>query len=161
MMARWIRLGFLNPIEFETATTHLALAQGPASQPVLAWVEDEMHYGFALITPRRLAPGRNTRWSAWGLAAAVATYRQFGVPAYFEQEGLWLHGRCIAEARVQTVGECVLIASTFLARFPAKCVATPSALIEDAFRARLEAQHGWQFDHSWPSAQERVEPVSA
>ena len=161
MMARWIRLGVRNPIEFETATTHLALAQDARSQPMLAWGEDEMHYAFALITPRRLAPGRSARWSAWGLAAAVATYRRFDVPAYFEQEGLWLHGRCIAEARVQAIGECVLIASTFLARFPAKCVVTPSAAIEEAFRARLEAQHGWQFDHSWPSAHERCERAPA
>ena len=157
MMARWIRLGVLNPIEFETATAHLAQAQGRDSQPVLAWGEDEMNFAFALIAPRRLAPGRSTRWSAWGLAAAVATYRQFDVPAYFEQEGLWLHGRCIGEARVQAIGECVLVASTFLARFPDKCVATPSTLVEEAFRGRLEAQHGWQFDHSWPAPHERVE----
>lgn len=161
MKARWIRLGVLNPIEFETATTHLALAQSSGSQPVLAWCEDEMNYAFALIVPRRLAPGRSARWSAWGLAAAVATYRQFGVPAYFEQEGLWLHGRCIGEARVQAIGECVLIASTFIASFPGKCVVTPSALIEEAFRARLEAQHGWQFDHSWPGAHERLEQAIA
>ena len=52
-------------------------------------------------------------------------------------------------------------ASTFLARFPDKCVATPSALVEEAFRARLEAQHGWQFDHSWPAPHERVEHATA
>jgi hypothetical protein len=157
MMARWIRLGVLNPIEFETATAYLALAQARDSQPMLAWGEDEMNFAFALIAPRRLAPGRSARWSAWGLAAAVAAYRQFGVPAYFEQEGLWLHGRCIGDARVEVIGECVLVASTFLASFPEKCVATPSGLIEEAFRARLEAQHGWQFDHSWPAPHERVE----
>jgi len=161
MNARWIRLGALNPIEFETVTTRLARAQGPHSLPVLAWGEDEMSYGFALVTPRRLAPGRSARWSAWGLAAAVATYRQFGVAAYFEQEGIWLHGRCIGEARVQEIGECVLVGATFLASFPGKCVVTPSAVIEDAFRVRLEAQHGWQFDHSWPSALERPERVVA
>jgi hypothetical protein len=26
--------------------------------------------------------------------------------------------------------------------------------MEEAFRLRLEAQHGWQFDHSWPSEHE-------
>ena len=155
MNARWIRLGALNAIEFETASTHLAQAQATHAAPVLAWGEDDMQYCFALITPRRLAPGRSMRWSAWGLASAVATYRQFGVAAYFEQEGIWLQGRCIGEARVQEIGECALVGSTFLASFPAKCLVTPSALIEDAFRARLEAQHGWQFDHSWPSAHER------
>jgi hypothetical protein len=160
MVARWIRLGALNAIEFETLTTHLALAQASRSAPVLAWGEDDMQYCFALIAPRRLAPGKCARWSAWGLAPAVATYRQFDVPAYFEQEGVWLHGRCIGEARVQSLGECVLVGSVFLARFPGKCVATPSAAIEEAFRARLEAQHGWQFDNSWPSAHERPESAA-
>jgi len=31
----------------------------------------------------------------------------------------------------------------------------PSRDLEDAFRVRLEAQHGWQFDHSWPTEPER------
>jgi hypothetical protein len=26
--------------------------------------------------------------------------------------------------------------------------------MEEAFRLRLEAQHGWQFDYSWPSEHE-------
>jgi hypothetical protein len=36
-------------------------------------------------------------------------------------------------------------------RFPGSCVATPSLELEHAFRLRLEAQHGWEFDYSWPS----------
>ena len=44
-----------------------------------------------------------------------------------------------------------MIASSFLTRFPAQCVATPSRELEQAFRLRLEAQHGWQFDNSWPT----------
>jgi hypothetical protein len=32
----------------------------------------------------------------------------------------------------------------------------PSRDLEEAFRIRLEAQHGWQFDHSWPTAPERA-----
>jgi hypothetical protein len=42
-------------------------------------------------------------------------------------------------------------------RFPGSCVPTPSRELEEAFRLRLEAQHGWQFDHSWPGAHERLE----
>ena len=155
MKARWIRLGVLNPIEFETATTHLALAQSADSQPVLAWSEDEMHYGFALIAPRRLAPGRARRWISWALAPAIATYRQFGLAAYLEDEAIWLHGRRIAGSNVRAIGECAVVASSFLLQFPAKCVAVPSRDLEDAFRIRLEAQHGWQFDHSWPTEPER------
>jgi hypothetical protein len=157
MMARWIRLGALNAIEFETLTTRLAAAQASHSAPVLAWGEDDMQYCFALIVPRRIAPGKSTRWSAWGLAPPVAAYRQFDVPAYFEQEGIWLHGRCIGDARVQSVGDCVLVGSVLLAHFPGKCAVTPSVVIEDALRGRLEAQHGWQFDNSWPTAPEKVE----
>jgi hypothetical protein len=41
-------------------------------------------------------------------------------------------------------------------RFPGRCVATPSFELEQAFRLRLEAQHGWTFDSSWPSARESV-----
>src|SRR5258706_4341920 len=160
MNARWIRLGALNPIEFETVTTRLARAQGPHSLRVLAWGEDEMSYGCALVTPRRLAPGRSARWSAWGLAAAVATYRQFGVAAYFEQEGIWLHGRCIGEARVQEIGECVLVGPPFLASFPGKCVVPPSAGNEDGFPGRLEASARWHVDPPWPERAQRA-PASA
>jgi len=157
MMARWIRMGALNAIDFETLTTRLALAQNAHAAPVLAWGEDDMQYCFALIVPRRLAPGKSARWSAWGLAPALATYRQFDVRAYFEQEGIWLQGRCIGDARVQEIGECVLVGSVFLAHFPGKCAAAPPVAIEEAFRLRLEAQHGWQFDNSWPTEPEKVE----
>ena len=47
-------------------------------------------------------------------------------------------------------------ASSFLMRFPGSCVATPSFELEQAFRMRLEAQHGWQFDHSWPTQPECI-----
>jgi hypothetical protein len=49
----------------------------------------------------------------------------------------------------------VAIRSAFLLQFPGSCVATPSRELEQAFRLRLEAQHGWQFDHSWPTEPER------
>lgn len=155
-MARWIRLGAIEPLEFEAACASLARAQARSSAPILLWGERSSQYLFALVAPRKFVPGRSSRWIAWGLAAAVATYRQFGVPAYFDADGLWLHGRRIAEASVAALGECVVIASSFLARFPAKCVVTPSVLLEQAFRLRLEAQHGWQFDHSWPQAAESL-----
>jgi hypothetical protein len=40
--------------------------------------------------------------------------------------------------------------------FPSSCVATPSRELEEAFRLRLEAQHGWQFDTSWPTESETL-----
>lgn len=154
MMARWIRTGRLEPLGFEKACARLAVAQSRQAVPILLWGEDENGYPFALIAPLRITPGKSRRWASWALASAVATYRQFGVPAYLNDDELWLHGKRIAETAVEPAGECVAIRSRFLMRFPASCVATPSRELEEAFRLRLEAQHGWQFEHSWPSGAE-------
>jgi hypothetical protein len=155
MKARWIRLGAIGQRDFDAAYAALAAAQPRAAAPALLWGEEAARYPFALIAPLKFAPGLRRRWLSWGLAAAVATYRQFGVPAYLNDE-LFLHGRDIAQSRAAVIGECAVIASSFLMRFPGSCVATPSLELEHAFRLRLEAQHGWQFDHSWPSAPESV-----
>jgi hypothetical protein len=154
MMARWIRLRPAEPLEFKAARTRLAVAQARRAAPILLWGEAEACYPFALIAPLALAPGKRWRWLAWGLAAAVAAYRQFGVRAYLNDDELWLHGGRIAESMVEVVGECVAIQSSFLSRFPGSCVPTPSRELEQAFRLRLEAQHSWQFEHSWPSGAE-------
>jgi hypothetical protein len=161
MSARWIRLGTMEPYDFQDAASRFAAAQRAQSRPALLWAQSETQYLFALVSPRRLAPGRTTRWLSWGLAAAIATYRQFDLGAYLDDDAIWLHGQKIAEGRVEEVGECVVIASSFLAQFPAKCVATPSRELEEAFRLRLEAQHGWQFDHSWPTETESAKYVVA
>jgi hypothetical protein len=153
--ARWIRLGAIGQADFDAACASIAAAQPRDAAPVLLWGEEAARYPFALIAPLKFAPGRRRRWLAWGLAAAVAAYRQFGVPAYLNDE-LCLHGRGIAQSRVLELGDCALIASSFLMRFPGSCVATPSFELEHAFRLRLEAQHGWQFDHSWPTELESV-----
>jgi hypothetical protein len=157
--ARWIRLGAIGQADFDAACASIAAAQSRSAAPVLLWgaqvPSDAARYPFALIAPLKFAPGRRRRWLAWGLAAAVAAYRQFGVPAYLGDE-LCLHGRAIAQSRALELGECALIASSFLMRFPGSCVATPSFELEHAFRLRLEAQHGWQFDHSWPTELESV-----
>jgi hypothetical protein len=154
MLARWIRCAGLGPQEFEAARRRLALAQPRHAAPILLWGEGEASYPFALVAPLRLAPGKRWRWAAWGLAAAVAAYRQFGVRAYLQDDALWLHGRRVADTVVEAAGECAVIASAFLMSFPSSCVATPSIALEQAFRLRLEAQHGWQFEHSWPSGAE-------
>jgi len=155
MTARWIRLGALGQREFDAAYASLAAVQSRAAAPILLWAEEAARYPFALIAPLKFAPGRKDRWLSWGLASAVATYRQFGVPAYLDGE-IYLHGRDIASSKVAALGECAVIASSFLMRFPKSCVATPSFELEQAFRLRLEAQHGWSFDSSWPSAGEAV-----
>ena len=162
MMARWIRAGRTEPIDFDEACARLASAQradaGRPASPILLWGEGDGEYPFALIVPLRLAPGRRQRWRAWGLAPAVATYRQFGVPAYFEDAldggDIWLHGRRISRSVAETLGACLVLGASFLMQFPGSCVATPSRELEQAFRQRLEAQHGWQFEHSWPTEAE-------
>jgi hypothetical protein len=156
MMARWIRLGAIEPYDFDQLYTRLAAVQSKGAAPALLWAQAEAYYLFALIAPRKFAPGRVTRWFSWALAPAVATYRQFGLAAYLEEDAIWLHGRKIAGSTVRTIGECAVVASSFLVQFPAKCVAMPSRDLEDAFRIRLEAQHGWQFDHSWPTEPEKA-----
>jgi hypothetical protein len=161
MLARWIRwrgsAGGAEPaeaLEFDEMCTRLAVAQSLQAAPILLWGEAAARYLFALIAPLRLAPGRRRRWPAWGLAPAVAAYRQFGVPVYLNDDDLWLHGRRISRSVVETLGECAVVRSSFLMQFPAACAATPSSALEQAFRLRLEAQHGWQFEHSWPSGAE-------
>ena len=161
MMARWIRAGRAEASELALACARLAVAQSRHAAPILLWGEGEASYPFALIAPLALAPGKRWRWPAWGLAAAVAAYRQFGVRAYLNDDELWLHGGRIAESAVEVVGECVAIQSSFLPRFPGSCVPTPSRELEQAFRLRLEAQHGWQFEHSWPSGAELPALASA
>ena len=160
MKARWIRLGSIGQAEFDTASAAIAAAQPRSAAPVLLWADEAARYPFALVAPLKYAPGLARRWLAWGLAAAEATYRQFGVPAYLAEE-LCLHGRAIARSRALALGECAVVASSFLMRFPESCVATPSLELEHAFRLRLEAQHGWEFDHSWPSAPECIAAVSS
>jgi hypothetical protein len=156
MKARWIRFCSSSPLEFGDVCTRLAAAQSRAAAPSLAWAAQDEVFRFALIAPLKFAPGRTTRWLPWALAPAVATYRQFGLSAYLDGESVWLHGRRIAEGSARAVGECALIASCFPGHFPASCAATPSAALEHAFRLRLEAQHGWQFDHSWPTRREAL-----
>jgi hypothetical protein len=163
MKARWIRLGPIGQKEFDSAYASIAAAQPRDAAPILLWgahsSDDAARYLFALIAPLKFAPGLRRRWLPWGLAAAVATYRQFGVPAYLDEE-LFLHGRNIAQSSAAALGECAVVASSFLMRFPGSCVATPSRELEDAFRLRLEAQHGWEFDHSWPAEGEATRPAS-
>jgi hypothetical protein len=157
MMARWIRLGRIEPIDFEENCARLASAQARQASPILLWGEGASNYPFALIAPLRLAPGKRARWNAWGLAPVVAAYRQFGVPAYLDEMEIWLHGRRISDTVTREIGECAVVVSSFLMQFPASCIATPSAELEQAFRLRIEAQHGWEFEHSWPSRPEMLD----
>jgi hypothetical protein len=157
MNARWIRLGSVDSLGFDEACARLASVQHGDASPIVLWAEGEDEYPFAVIAPLRMAPGNRLRWAAWGLAPAVAAYRQFGVPAYLDRNELWLHGRPVAATVVETIGECVVVTSSFLLQFPQKCVPMPSRELEHAFRLRIEAQHEWQFEHSWPTRPETLD----
>jgi hypothetical protein len=164
--ARWIRLGTVKPRELIGALAGLAAAQGARALPVLVWaraaadVDTELvcagegRFVFALLLPRLRAPGRAGRWKWLVLGPAVATYRQLGEPAYASGAELWLGGARIARASACAIGECVVASCSFLPRIPR--AGFEERVIEAALRARLEAQHGWQFDHSWASAAERA-----
>jgi len=166
--ARWIRLGPCGPRGLHAACIGLSSAQAGRAAPIVLWSQasapivgdllnaEQDHFTFALIAPRRLAPGRRSRWRAWGLAPALATYRRFGVRAYLDDGALCLNGRRIAECGAQAIGDCAVVASSFLPRPPEARGAWAGRDLEAAFRERIEAQHGWEFENSWPSDAERA-----
>ena len=134
--------------ERQGSCAQLAAAQGAAADPILVWQRAAGECAFALIAPLRLAPGRAWRWPAWAAMPAVATCRQYGVPAYLESDAIWLHGRCVAPLSAGRVGECALIEGGF----PPDIAHAPD--LETTFRERVEAQHGWRFETAWPSGRE-------
>lgn len=99
----------------------------------LVWV-DAHQYVFVLIAPRRFAPGRPARWAAWALGPVIATYRAFGLPAYVSGQEIWLHGRKIAGSRAAAIGECAVIASSFLPRFSRERCADDATVPSADFR---------------------------
>jgi len=146
--ARWMRMRLAADGELPETCARLATAQPAAAGPLLVWLYAPDGCGFALIAPRRLAPGRARRWLAWGAMPAVAACRRFGLPAYLEGEAIWLHGRRAARLRAAHMGECAVIEGAF----PAPLASEPQ--LETVFRERIEAQHGWRFDTAWPSGNE-------
>ena len=170
--ARWIRLGPSGTCDLHAACIGLSTSQSGRAAPIVLWAQasapvrgdlfrlEQRHYAFALIAPLRLAPGRMSRWRAWGLAPALAAYRRFGVRAYFEDGALYLNGRRIGESGAQAIGGCAVVACSFMPRPPAAAGWDERAL-EAVLRERIEAQHGWEFENSWPSVTERASIADA
>lgn len=146
--ARWMRMRIDEDGPSSATCARLAAEQGAGADPILLWLQRAGRYAFALIAPRRLAPGRAWRWLAWGAMPAVAACRHFGVPAYLEGEAIWLHGSPAAVLSATCIGECAVIEGAF----PPSLASEPG--LESVFRARLEAQHGWRFDTAWPTGGE-------
>ncbi len=159
--ARWIRFGPLEPLELRAACRGIAVASPARGAPATLWAQaktQEDGYLYAVVAPRRLAPGRPSRWCAWALSPAVATCRDFGLRAYLNGPDICLHGRRIAGGEAAEIGECAVVASSLKAMVGwAGCGEAPAGwILEAALRARIEAQFGWQFDTSWPTAAERA-----
>jgi len=149
--ARWIRLG--RPATrgaMMTACAGFARAQTAEAPPAALWArldddgEDGRHV-FAIVAPLKFVPGRSTRWRAWALAPLVAAYRQHGLCAYADADRICLNGRPITGVEASDAGVCAVIVADFVPW---------SGGFMEALRRRIEAQYGWQFDHSWPSAEE-------
>jgi len=64
--ARWMRLRIADDEAPSAACARLAAGQGAAADPILLWLRGAGACAFALIAPRRLAPGRAWRWLATG-----------------------------------------------------------------------------------------------
>jgi len=141
--ARWMRLRIAQADESSVASARFAASLAATADPLLLWLRAAGACAFALIAPRRLAPGRMWRWLAWGAMPAVAACRHFGLPAYLDGEAIWLHGSRAAGVSATTVGECAVIEGAF----PERLAAQPG--LEAVFRERVEAQHGWRFDTAW------------
>lgn len=145
--ARWIRLHPPGRAALEAACAGFARAQAPAAAPAALWAHcgDQRHV-LAVVAPFKFLPGRSARWPAWLLAPIVATYRQCGLSAYADADRICLSGQPISGVAAAPVGGCGLVVADF--------AAWGTAFIE-SLRRRVEAQYGWQFDHSWPSEGER------
>lgn len=95
----------------------------------MVWI-DEHQYCFILIVPLGHVTARPSEWFDWILAPAQQTYQRFGLDVGRVDRDLWLSGRKMAGSGAATIGNCGVIASSFLMRFPsaqfADCVACPS-----------------------------------
>ena len=143
--ARWMRLHIAGDA-LPAASAGLAATQPAGASPILLWLTVAGERAFALIAPLRLVPGRAWRWAAWGAMPAISACRQFGLPAYLEDGSIWLHGRRASRVTAAPVGACAVIEGGF----PSRLADEPA--LEDVFRRRIEAQHGWQFDTSCPAS---------
>lgn len=141
--ARWIRIEAGEERDLRAGCDGFARAQSACSAPAVLWARG---IGLALVVPAKFAPGRSQRWRAWGLAPLIAAFRQAGLRAYLDEDGVWLSGRRIASSEAWQSGACIVVTAAF---------AAPDGKFLDRVRERIESQHGWQFDHGWPSSAEK------
>ena len=146
--ARWIRLHPPGMPALQAACAGFARAQAADAAPAALWSGNaDQQHALAIVAPLKFLPGRSTRWRAWLLAPLVATYRQCGLSAYTDAERICLSGQPISGVSAAALGACGVVIADFAAWGEA---------FMDSLRRRVEAQYGWQFDHSWPSDRERA-----
>lgn len=163
--ARWIRIDPCGGLDFRAACAGLSpfvaapvvlwsRADGPLSVDFLQAGEGD--FLFALLVPRMLAPGRPWRWTAWGVAPALAAYRHFQAPASLDDAAIVLNGRRVARTCSVLFGDTVAVASSFPAHLPDPRQHWMERDLELVLRLRFEAQHGWEFETAWPTAAEQA-----
>lgn len=142
--ARWIRLEAEDARGLRGVCEGFARAQSARSAPAVLWARET---GLALVAPMKFVPGRPQRWRSWGLSPLAAAFRQEGLRAYLEDDGnIWASGRRLAWSEAWAAGACVVVVAYF---------AAPAREFLERLRERIESQHGWQFDHCWPSSAEK------
>ena len=151
--ARWIRLHPTGISALHAASRCFARAQSPDSAPAALWARcgDDRH-AIAVVAPLKFLPGRSSRWRSWLLAPLVAAYRDRGLTAYYDADRICLSGQPISGVDASAVGACALVVADFAAW---------GETFLQALRHRVEAQYGWAFDTSWPTAEERVAITSS
>jgi len=181
--ARWIRLDAGSVTGLPAVCRGFARSLGERDVPVCLWgrpgvsarLDDGLwaepgEFAFALLVPRRCAPGRRDRWLAWGISPVVAALRRFGAHAYLDDGAICLHGRRIGGGSALEIDGCAVVLGVFPAEPPLSGERGKLLEIDPwlaalnregrarqvlaAFRSALEAQHGWQFDTDWPSGAE-------
>lgn len=147
LAARWIRLHLRDLASMRAACEGFARAQNADAVPAALWAGEDERRAFALVAPLKYVPGRSTRWRSWGIAPLVAAYRQCGLSAYTDADRICLSGQPISGVEAAAAGACAVVVADFAAWGEG---------FMDALRCRVEAQYGWQFDHAWPTPQERA-----
>ena len=146
--ARWIRIEPDGAPAMRAACAGFARVQGAQAAPAVLWARlGEGRHTYGVVAPLKHVPGRSRRWGAWALAPLVAAYRRLGLSAYHDADRICLSGQPITDVTVLAVGDCAVIVADFAAW---------GADFVEALRQRIEAQYGWQFDHSWLSPDERA-----
>jgi len=146
MMARWIRLGAIEPFDFRAGIIR-RLPQRSRRSPAHPLVgQGDGQYLFALIAPKRIRARARDALGLFGGLRPPSPLTASSACRYLDGESICLHGQKVATATIAPIGECAVIASSFLNRSPAKCV--PHSIGRDGggVPPALEAQHGWQFD---------------